>query len=267
MKKTTIITLSILLAGASAFAWSKKSENLGNLGRTYISISGAVNVAKYKSAGATGTGETSSPTGAQGSAVINAPILKPGINAFRDVKWAGLDGSIFFNYTYTGDIDFNAASRNFSNYNIGGQLTPYLNFETGLPFLKAVKPFGFGYAGYEWMDYDDDIGGSGNENDDDIGGIGNENYFIYGVGAGVELVLLDEISITPYWKWNANAQDDMPCYHEAGIEASYWVTDQFCVSVFWTHDFGWKMDEDSGFRMDKKHGDIIGAKFKIGFLR
>lgn len=255
MKKTTIITLSILLAGASAFAWSKKSENLGNLGRTYISISGAVNVAKYKSAGATGTGETSSPTGAQGSAVINAPILKPGINAFRDVKWAGLDGSIFFNYTYTGDIDFNAASRNFSNYNIGGQLTPYLNFETGLPFLKAVKPFGFGYAGYEWMD------------DDDIGGSSNENYFIYGVGAGVELVLLDEISITPYWKWNANAQDDMPCYHEAGIEASYWVTDQFCVSVFWTHDFGWKMGEDSGPRMDKKHGDIIGAKFKIGFLR
>lgn len=249
MKKTTIITLSILLAGASAFAWSKKSENLGNLGRTYISISGAVNVAKYKSAGATGTGETSSPTGAQGSAVINAPILKPGINAFRDIKWAGLDGSIFFNYTYTGDIDFNAASRNFSNYNIGGQLTPYLNFETGLPFLKAVKPFGFGYAGYEWMDYDDDI------------------YFIYGVGAGVELVLLDEISITPYWKWNANAQDDMPCYHEAGIEASYWVTDQFCVSVFWTHDFGWKMGEDSDSRMDKKHGDIIGAKFKIGFLR
>lgn len=61
MKKTTIITLSILLAGASAFAWSKKSENLGNLGRTYISISGAVNVAKYKSAGATGTAKPAAP--------------------------------------------------------------------------------------------------------------------------------------------------------------------------------------------------------------
>ena len=258
MKKTTIITLSILLGGASSFAWSKKSENLGNLGRTYISISGGVNVSKYKSAGAQGTGETDSPTGAQGSAVINAPILKPGINAFRDIKWAGLDGSIFFNYTYSGDINCGAASGNFSNYNIGAQLTPYLNFETGLPFLKAVKPFGFGYAGYEWMN--DDM-------NDDIIGIGNDNYFIYGVGAGVEIVLLDEISITPYWKWNANAQDDMPCYHEAGIEASYWVSDQFCVSVFWTHDFGWKMGDDSRTRFDKKHGDIIGAKFKIGFLR
>jgi len=76
------------------------------------------------------------------------------------------------------------------------------------------------------------------------------------------LVLLDEISVTPYWKWNANALDDMPCYHEAGIEASYWVTDQFCVSVFWSHNFGWD-DGDT----ELKHGDIIGAKFKIGFLR
>ena len=90
MKKITIITVSLLLAGASAFAWSKKSDSLGNLGRTYVSISGAVNVSKYKSSGV-----TDSPTGAQGSAVINAPILKPGINAFRDIKWAGLDGSIF----------------------------------------------------------------------------------------------------------------------------------------------------------------------------
>lgn len=244
MKKITIITVSLLLAGASAFAWSKKSDSLGNLGRTYVSISGAVNVSKYKS-----NGVTDSPTGAQGSAVINAPILKPGINAFRDIKWAGLDGSIFFNYTYSGDINFGADSGNFSNYNIGAQLTPYLNFETGLPFLKAVKPFGFGYAGYEWMN-------------DDIIGIGNDNYFIYGVGAGVEIVLLDEISVTPYWKWNANALDNMPCYHEAGIEASYWVTDQFCVSVFWSHNFGWEADGT-----ELKHGDIIGAKFKIGFLR
>lgn len=244
MKKITIITVSLLLAGASAFAWSKKSDSLGNLGRTYVSISGAVNVSKYKS-----NGVTDSPTGAQGSAVINAPILKPGINAFRDIKWAGLDGSIFFNYTYSGDINFGADSGNFSNYNIGAQLTPYLNFETGLPFLKAVKPFGFGYAGYEWMN-------------DDIIGIGNDNYFIYGVGAGVEIVLLDEISVTPYWKWNANALDNMPCYHEAGIEASYWVTDQFCVSVFWSHNFGWDYGDT-----ELKHGDIIGAKFKIGFLR
>lgn len=72
MKKITIITVSLLLAGASAFAWSKKSDSLGNLGRTYVSISGAVNVSKYKSSGV-----TDSPTGAQGSAVINAPILKP----------------------------------------------------------------------------------------------------------------------------------------------------------------------------------------------
>ncbi len=248
MKKITIITVSLLLAGASAFAWSKKSDSLGNLGRTYVSISGAVNVSKYKSSGV-----TDSPTGAQGSAVINAPILKPGINAFRDIKWAGLDGNIFFNYNYSGDINFGAGSGNFSNYNIGAQLTPYLNFETGLPFLKAIKPFGFGFAGYEWIDIDDASASAK-----------NDNYFIYGVGAGVELVLLDEISVTPYWKWNANALDNMPCYHEAGIEASYWVTDQFCVSVFWSHNFGWDWEAND---IELKHGDIIGAKFKIGFLR
>ena len=141
MKKITIITVSLLLAGASAFAWSKKSDSLGNLGRTYVSISGAVNVSKYKSSGV-----TDSPTGAQGSAVINAPILKPGINAFRDIKWAGLDGNIFFNYNYSGEIG-SVDSAKLSNYNVGAQLTPYLNFETGLPFLKAIKPFGFGFAG------------------------------------------------------------------------------------------------------------------------
>ena len=249
MKKITIITVSLLLAGASAFAWSKKSDSLGNLGRTYVSISGAVNVSKYKLSGV-----TDSPTGAQGSAVINAPILKPGINAFRDIKWAGLDGNIFFNYNYSGDINFGAGSGNFSNYNIGAQLTPYLNFETGLPFLKAIKPFGFGFAGYEWIDIDVDT--------DVASASANDNYFIYGVGAGVELVLLDEISVTPYWKWNANALDGMPCYHEAGIEASYWVTDQFCVSVFWSHNFGWETDY-----IELKHGEILGAKFKIGFLR
>ena len=146
MKKITIITVSLLLAGASAFAWSKKSDSLGNLGRTYVSISGAVNVSKYKSSGV-----TDSPTGAQGSAVINAPILKPGINAFRDIKWAGLDGNIFFNYNYSGEIG-SVDSAKLSNYNVGAQLTPYLNFETGLPFLKAIKPFGFGFAGYEWID-------------------------------------------------------------------------------------------------------------------
>ena len=134
MKKITIITVSLLLAGASAFAWSKKSDSLGNLGRTYVSISGAVNVSKYKS-----NGVTDSPTGAQGSAVINAPILKPGINAFRDIKWAGLDGNIFFNYNYSGEIG-SVDSAKLSNYNVGAQLTPYLNFETGLPFQSA--PFG-----------------------------------------------------------------------------------------------------------------------------
>ena len=59
MKKITIITVSLLLAGASAFAWSKKSDSLGNLGRTYVSISGAVNVSKYKSTSATSNGRAS----------------------------------------------------------------------------------------------------------------------------------------------------------------------------------------------------------------
>lgn len=247
MKKISIITLSLLLAGASAFAWSKKSENLGNLGRTYISISGAVNTAKYKAP----TGGTASPTGAQASAVINAPILKPSVNAFRDISWAGLDGNIFFNYDYSNSIDIASNSAKFNSYNVGAQLTPYLNFETGLPFLKAIKPFGLGYAGYEWASIDLN---SMSESD---------NYFVYGVGAGVEFVLLDEVSVTPIWKWNGNAKSGLAAYQEAGVEASYWVTDQFCVSVFWMHNLGREMTNG----LDLRHADVIGAKFKLGFLR
>ena len=172
MKKLLIVAVSLLLAGASAFAWSKKSENTGNLGRMYISISGAVDSSKADlkvptNIAPVGGDMKSTPTGAYGQFMVNAPIFKPGINAFRNIKWAGVDGQIFFNYDYSGDYKASwtsggakTATISRSQYGIFAGLTPYLNFETGLPFLKAVKPFANGYAGYLWSDYDATIAGA-----------------------------------------------------------------------------------------------------------
>ena len=275
MKKLSIVAVSLLLAGASAFAWSKKSENTGNLGRMYISISGAVDSSKADlkvptNIAPVGGDMKSTPTGAYGQFMINAPIFKPGINAFRNIKWAGVDGQIFFNYDYSGDYKASwtsggakTATISRSQYGIFAGLTPYLNFETNLPFLKAVKPFANGYAGYLWSDYDATIAGA------DFGSI--NNYFAYGVGAGVEFVIIDELSFTPMWQWNGNAESGIPCYQTVSAELAYWMTDQFCVSLFWIHNFGGEYgigsSGSSSYSLDVKHGDIIGAKFKIGFLR
>ena len=250
-KKISISILAFALAATSAFAWSKKSENLGNLGRMYISVGGGINTSKMK---APATGETSSPTGAVGSFAINAPVFKPCVNAFKDIKWAGVDASVFFNYSYSGDYSLGGTSFDFSQYGVGAALTPYLNFETSLPVLKAIKPFGIAYAGYSWLDAS--YGGNNM----------SDNFFVYGVGGGVEFVILDNLSLTPQWIWHGNAESGMPCYQSVGAELSYWFTDQFCFSVFWDHNLGYDYSGAS-FNGDLKHGDIIGAKFKIGFLR
>ena len=256
-KKISVLAVSILLAASSAFAWSKKSENTGNLGRMYLSIGGGVNVTKAK---IKGTNETSSPTGGVGMFELNAPVFKPGINAFKDIKWAGLDAQAFFGYDYSGKYEFNdgADSIENSSYGVGVALVPYLNFETGLSFLKAIKPYGKGFCGYMWSDTDGTEGG--------IDASVSENYFFYGVGAGVEFVLLDEVSVTPWWQWNGNAQSGMPTYQTAGVEASYWVSELFCVSAFWSHSFGTK-DYFGAADLEQKHGDVIGLKFKLGFSR
>ena len=245
MKKFTLISVSLILAAVSAFAWTKKTQNTGNLGRMYVSAGGGVNMSKIKVAG-----ETSNPTGAYGEAVINAPIFKPGVNAFRDIKWAGVDGNIFFNYNYSGKVadDFTANS-----YAVGAGVNPYLNLVTGLPALKAVKPFGIAYVGYEWSTLNSDTSTNS-----------NENYLIYGVGGGVEFVILDRLSFTPTWQWRGNAQSGKESYQVVTAELSYWVTDQFCFAAFWTHNFDF---QNATPAYDYKHGDIIGLKFKIGFNR
>lgn len=259
-KKISVLAVSILLAASSAFAWSKKSENTGNLGRMYLSIGGGVNVTKAK---IKGTNETSSPTGGVGMFELNAPVFKPGINAFKDIKWAGLDAQAFFNYDYTGKFSgkYNGVDGSITNdsYGVGVALVPYLNFETGLSFFKAIKPYAKGFCGYMWNNTDTD--GSASALD-----VIDGNYFFYGVGAGVEFVLLDEVSVTPWWQWNGNAQSGMPTYQTAGVEASYWVNDMFCVSAFWSHSFGMK-DYLGAADLEQKHGDVIGLKFKLGFSR
>lgn len=254
-KKISVLAVSILLAASSAFAWSKKSENTGNLGRMYLSIGGGVNMSKGKFKD---SNDSSSPTGGVGMFELNAPVFKPGVNAFKDIKWAGLDAQAFFNYSYSGAFDDSVGdSAKNTQYGVGIALVPYLNFETGLSFFKAVKPYGKAFCGYMWDDFD--VSGSVDIHD-------NQNYFFYGVGAGVEFVLLDEVSVTPWWQWNGNAQSGMPVYQTAGVEATYWVNDMFCVSAFWSHNFG--MDDYMGVQnFELKHGDMIGVKFKLGFSR
>lgn len=262
MKKITLITVSVLLAATSAFAWSKskKYETTGNLGRMYVSLGAGVDVTKYK----TNAGEKKEATGAYGEVAVNAPVFKPGVNAFRKIKWAGCDANVFFNYDYSGEVELNNVNNDeysANKYAVGFGLTPYLNLETKLPFLKAIKPFGIAYCGYEWSE----LSGSNAS-----GGIsGSANYFIYGVGGGVEFVIADGLSFTPTWQWRGNSEEDVPCYQVVTAELTYWFTKQFSVSAFWTHNFG----IDAPYKNfsvvdgDLKHGDVIGLKMRIGFLR
>ena len=257
MKKLTLISVSLILAAASAFAWTKKSENTGNLGRMYVSLGGGVNMSKLKDVS---DGSTVSPTGGYGEAVINAPVFKPGVNAFRKIKWAGVDAQAFFNYNYSGNFDLAGAGLtgvSSNTYAVGAGLKPYLNFVIDAPALQAIKPFGIAYCGYEWNNYSWD------------GGSQSENYFIYGVGGGVEFVILDQLSFTPTWQWRGNSESGQPCYQVVTAELSYWVTDQFCFAAFWTHNFGADGygDKAGTFAYNVQHGDIIGMKFKIGFMR
>ncbi len=252
MKKFSLISVSLILAAASAFAWTKKSENTGNLGRMYVSLGGGVNMSKIKDVAAD---SSVSPTGGYGEVVVNAPVFKPGVNTFRNIKWAGVDAQAFFNYDYLGKFDTDMLTNaSMSTYAVGAGITPYLNFVTTLPVLKAIKPFCSAYAGYAWSDYSYDMQQES----------GSENYFIYGIGGGVEFVIIDNLSFTPMWQWRGNAQSGKACYQIVSAELTYWVTDQFCFAAFWTHNFGYK---DFDVDMNYTHGDIIGMKFKIGFMR
>ena len=262
MKKITLITVSVLLAATSAFAWSKakKYENTGNLGRTYVSIGGAVDTSKYA---IRNTEHKKDATGAYGEFAINVPVFKPGVNSFRKIKWAGCDANAFFNYSYNNDIALANVSVRSDTYSVGCGLTPYLNVETKLPFLKAIKPFGIAYCGYQWNDLEFSAQGASDKVSAD--------YFIYGVGGGVEFVVAEGLSFTPTWQWRGNAEEGNPCYQVITAELTYWFTTQFSVSAFWMHNIGyddvagWTNNGQTG--VDLKHADIIGLRFRIGFLR
>lgn len=248
MKKLSISILVAVLAATSAFAWSKKSQNTGNLGRMYVSLEGGVSSAKVKEQA---SDATNSPTGGEASVVINAPIFKPGVNTFRDIKWAGVDGSIFFNYSNSGSAKFASTDLSTTSYSVGACLTPYLNLELDLPFLQAIKPFGIAYAGYEWAD-------------SSLGDVDSSSSFlIYGVGGGVELVVLDQLSFSPFWVWRGNDKENRPCDQIVGADLSYWFSDNFCFSLYWKHSFNTQVASD----YEVQHGDVFGAKIKIGFIR
>lgn len=74
MKKLTLISVSLILAAASAFAWTKKSENTGNLGRMYVSLGGGVNMSKLKDVS---DGSTVSPTAVTAKPLSMLPYLNP----------------------------------------------------------------------------------------------------------------------------------------------------------------------------------------------
>ncbi len=246
-KKVSILSLALVAAVSSVFAWSKKSENTGNLGRMYVSFEGGAQFSKTEVGGV-----KTSPTGASAAAVINAPVFKPAVNVFKDIKWAGLDAQVFFNYDYSGKFDINGTGSDNSsaNYGVGVALVPYLNFETGFEYFKAIKPFAKGFVAYEW--YDDYMMPDMTTSD-----------FAYGFQGGVEVVITDRVSLTPLFQWDTSADSNIPCRKRAGVELSFWFNDQIGTAIFWMHDFGATYAGD----VDVKHGDVIGAKIKIGFMR
>lgn len=249
MKKTFVVSLSALLVAASAFAWSKKAEGEGNLGRTYISFGGGASFSKMES----NTGATSSKVQGVADAVVNVPVFKPGVNAFEDISWAGLDAQLFFNFKGGNLASFGGDSLNVLGFGAGGALLPYLNIETGWKYFQAVKPFAVGKVGYQGNQF----GGSLSD------AIDNENMFVYSAGGGVELVVTEGLSVTGLWLWNSTTKEDVPCYQTVGGEITYWATQMVGVGIFAEHNFGSKTE----YGAELKHSDTFGIRVKIGFKR
>ena len=249
MKKTFIVSVSALLMVTSAFAWSKKAEGEGNLGRTYISLGGGASFSKVKVAG-----ESSSKVQGVADAAINVPVFKPGVNALEDVSWIGLDAQLYFNFGGGSLAKFDGESLNVLSYGAGGALIPYLNFETGWEYLQAIKPFAIGKAGYAGTQFSGGLSDTYN--------MDNLDMFVYSGGGGVELVITENLSVTGLWMWNASAKEDIPCYQTVGGEITYWASHMFTVGIFAEHNFG----SDNG-AYDFTHSDTFGIRFKIGFKR
>ena len=253
IKKTSLLLISFM-AAASVFAWSKKVENTGNLGRTYIGLGAGAQFTTVKAAG-----EKKTVTGVDGGIVFNVPVFKPNVNVLRDVSWFGMDAQVYFDANYSGDISKDTVSFKQTDYSAGITLLPYLNLETGFEFFKAIKPFGIASVGFTFHTVD--VSGVEDQYFKD------QTYVQYAVGGGVEFVITDKVSFAPKWVWHGNQADYLPCYQSVGCELTYWATNQFAVSAFWNHNF----DADSnlvgsGAELTTR-GDIIGLSIKVGFPR
>lgn len=249
-KKFIVSVLSVMLAATSLMAWQKgDNSSIANIGRTYFEIDAAANMGKYN-AGAL----KDSPTGFAGKALLNTSIFRPGVNSFKDIPFAGLDLGFFADYDYSGDIEYAAGKTAHANdVVLAAQLKPYLNFDLPFSVFQNIKPYCFGYAGYEWFK----VGGVNNS---DISGMA------YGCGAGVEVTIVKGLVLTPEWVWHANSDKAFPCYQTASVELSYWFSRQLSAGIFWEHDFGKEMAFGSA-TVDNRHSEVIGFKFRVGFLR
>lgn len=249
MKKTFILTISALLATASAFAWSKKTDGQANIGRMYVAVEGGAQFNKFRD---TTTGDKHSSTAAATAITFNVPLLKPNVNVLKDVSWVGVDAQAYFNLN-GGDI---TDSSNFLKYGAGIAIVPYLNFEMDWDFLQAIKPFVYGKVGYEWSSF----GGSANS-------ISNFNYLTYGGGGGLEFVITDALSVTGAWNWFGNDRTGLPVSTSISADATYWLNGMFGFSIFAEHNFGADRVFGSNTTFDHMHGTTIGMRFKVGFNR
>lgn len=253
MKKITIVLLSLMAASTAVFGWSKKSENSGNLGRMYVGLGGSADFQTVKVSNGANSVKKTCP-GGSANLEFNVPILKPNVNVLKKVSWFGLDLTPFFNYSY---LNFDAAQNGTASipaftsnvFTVGAGLTPYLNFETGLEYLKAIKPFGTAAFGYQWQ-----CGEST--------GTSDANNVVYSIKGGVEFVITDMLSVSPYWLWSANNFENQPCTQSLGIEGTVWASDQIGISLFYNHSFDANMSSNTTFR-----GDTFGVMLKVGFVR
>jgi len=248
MKKTTIVILSLLVATTSLFGWSKKVQNSGNLGRTYIGIGAAADFARGKVA----SGHSDNAMGGSAKVLFNIPVFKPNVNVLKGVSWFGMDMTPFVSYGYTTfpSVISPVLGDHGQTLQVGTSVTPYLNFETGLEYLVAIKPFIIGTAAYQhnWADT------SVVSNFDD-------SAFAYGFGGGVEFVITNKLSLTPIWKWRSNTASHAEDIQTLGVDLSFWASDQIGVSLFFEHDIRFKRD---GY---EQSNNKVGVMLKIGFPR
>jgi len=185
-----------------------------------------------------------------------------------------MDLQAYFETNYNGGGEFTTAlpdTFTFSQvaYTPGITLLPYLNFEPGYDFLKAIKPFGIASIGYSFVQASNSNGSS--EFEPASGFLDNQNYVVYSFGGGIEFVITEKLSITPTWRWNGNQGDGIACNQNVGVDITYWATNQFGISAFWSHDFSSTSSSysttDGDYMNVDQRADVFGLVFKLGFPR